>query len=286
MKTYKHFGVMLDCSRNAVMKPSEVKKFIDYLEKMGYNTLELYAEDTYRVKGEPYFGYLRGGYTAEEIKDIDAYAAKHGIELIPCIQALAHFTNTVKLPVYQDIVDTDDILLAEEEKTYEFLEKIFASAAENFTSRNLHIGMDEAHMVGLGRYLDKHGYCDRFGILLRHLARVAEIAKKYGFKMQMWSDMFFRLQNHGEYYAVGKKLDEEVVRLVPENVEQVYWDYYHEDVAVYDDMLRQHADFKGGVWFAGGAWCWNGFAPFNGFTDAVRDVRGGFRWRLPCCCGN
>ena len=72
MKNYKHFGVMLDCSRNAVMKPSAVKRFIDCLEKMGYNTLELYAEDTYRVEGEPYFGYLRGGYTAAEIKDIDA----------------------------------------------------------------------------------------------------------------------------------------------------------------------------------------------------------------------
>ena len=77
---------------------------------MGYNTLELYAEDTYRVEGEPYFGYLRGGYTAAEIKDIDAYALQHGVELIPCIQTLAHFNNTVKLPVYRDIVDTADIL--------------------------------------------------------------------------------------------------------------------------------------------------------------------------------
>ena len=41
MKGYKHFGVMLDCSRNAVMKPAVVKKLIDYLKKFGYNTLEL-----------------------------------------------------------------------------------------------------------------------------------------------------------------------------------------------------------------------------------------------------
>ena len=36
-----YLGVMLDCSRNAVMKHSAVKRFIDCLEKMGYNTLEL-----------------------------------------------------------------------------------------------------------------------------------------------------------------------------------------------------------------------------------------------------
>lgn len=267
MKEYKHFGVMLDCSRNAVMRPSEVKRFIDCLEKMGYNTLELYAEDTYQVKGEPYFGYLRGAYTAEELKDIDSYAAEHGIELIPCIQTLAHFTNPVKLPAYAEIVDTADILLIDDEKTYELLEKIIASAAENFTSRNIHIGMDEAHMVGLGRYLDKHGYCNRFEILVRHLERVAKIAGKYGFKAHMWSDMFFRLQNHGVYYARDLHIDEKVRALVPENVELVYWDYYHTDVADYDAMFVSHKEFNKEVWFAGGAWCWNGFAPFNLYTQ-------------------
>ena len=68
---YNLFGVMLDCSRNAVMKPEEVKRFIDLLEKMGYNSLELYTEDTYKIPDEPYFGYMRGGYTPDEIKDID-----------------------------------------------------------------------------------------------------------------------------------------------------------------------------------------------------------------------
>lgn len=269
MKNFKHFGVMLDCSRNAVMKPSEVKKFIDCLEKMGYNTLELYAEDTYRVESEPYFGYLRGGYTAAEIKEMDAYASAHGIELIPCIQTLAHFTNTVKLPVYQSIVDVADILLIDEEKTYAFLERIFASAAENFTSRNIHIGMDEAHMVGLGAYLDKHGYCNRFDILVRHLNRVAEIAKKYGFTPHLWSDMFFRLQNHGAYYAHDLHIDGSVIERVPENVELVYWDYYHTDVADYDAMFASHKEFGREIWFAGGAWCWNGFAPFNLYTQST-----------------
>jgi len=32
---------MLDCSRNAVMKVSKVKYFIELLVKMGYNKIEL-----------------------------------------------------------------------------------------------------------------------------------------------------------------------------------------------------------------------------------------------------
>ena len=161
-KDYERFGVMLDVSRNAVLKVDEVKRIMRYLKKMGYNTVELYSEDTYEINGEPYFGYMRGRYTGAEIKEIDGYARELGIELIPCIQTLAHFTNLVRHAVYHPIVDTQDILLIDEPKTYEFIERMFQTLAENFTSRNVNIGMDEAHMVGLGQYLDIHGYQDRY----------------------------------------------------------------------------------------------------------------------------
>ena len=111
---YKRFGVMLDVSRNGVMKVPEVKRYIDYLVRMGYNTLELYAEDLYEIEGEPYFGYLRGVYTSAELKEIDAYAISKGVELIPCIQTLAHFTNPAKLPHFWNLFDCHDILLIPE----------------------------------------------------------------------------------------------------------------------------------------------------------------------------
>ena len=41
---YKTMGVMLDMSRNAVMKVSQLKKYIDYLAAMGFNALELYPD--------------------------------------------------------------------------------------------------------------------------------------------------------------------------------------------------------------------------------------------------
>ena len=267
MKKYRHFGVMLDCSRDGVMKVSAVKQMIDCLQKMGYNTLELYTEDTYEIKDEPYFGYLRGRYTGAEIKEIDAYAKAHGIELIPCIQTLAHYTALVRHPNYAPIVDTGDILLIDEPRTYELIEKIFATIAENFTSRNVNIGMDEAHMVGLGRYLDLHGYKNRTELILKHLNKVSEIAEKYGFTAHMWSDMFFRLKTKGDYY-VDEPLEfsEEITKKVPQNVELVYWDYYHSTQKTYDAMFESHKQFEGNIWFAGGAWSWNGFAPLNWFT--------------------
>ena len=261
----KYFGVMLDMSRNGVMKVDALKKYVDYLSLFGYNMLELYTEDTYEVDGELYFGYLRGRYTKQEMKEIDAYCKSKGIELIPCIQTLAHLRTIFKWSEYLSAHDTADILLIDEPRTYQLIDNMFKTISECFSSRKIHIGMDEAHMVGLGRYLDKYGFTNRFELLNKHLAKVIEIAKKYGFEPMMWSDMFFRISNKGEYYGQGINLPQELIDKVPD-VSLVYWDYYHEKKENYISMIKAHKKFNKDVWFAGGAWSWIGFAPSNRFT--------------------
>ena len=261
----KYFGVMLDMSRNAVMKPETVNTFVDYISSFGYNMLQLYTEDTYQVQNEPYFGYLRGSYTKEDIQAIDAHCKEKGVELVPCIQTLAHLGTIFKYGAYRGINDFADILLIDEPRTYQLIDNIFATLAENFSSRKVHIGMDEAHMVGLGRYMDKHGICNRHELLNKHLAKVVEIAKKYGFEPMMWSDMFFRVADHGAYYSRKPNMPQEAIDGVPD-VALVYWDYYHNKKEDYRAMVKAHEKFGKEIWFAGGAWCWTGFTPANRYT--------------------
>lgn len=271
-KYFDTFGVMLDCSRGAVYKKETVEKFIDFLSAAGYNMLQLYTEDVYEVDGEPYFGYLRGRYSKEELKELDAYAASRGIELVPCIQTLAHLNGIARWSAYAEIIDVGDILFAGEDRVYELIDKMFRTCAECFTSRRINIGMDEAHMVGLGKYLDKHGYRNRFQILYDHLKKVIAIGEKYGFKPMMWSDMFFRLANKGQYYAEDPDLGQDVIDAVPENVGLVYWDYYSKEQSTYDKMIRAHKKFKNEVWFAGGAWAWAGNTPHNDFSIRTTEL--------------
>lgn len=265
MEGYKNFGIMLDCSRIGVMNIESVKRFMDTTVKMGYDSLMLYTEDTFEVEDEPYLGYLRGRYTQKEIKELDAYGKSIGMELIPCIQTLAHFTHAVRWNRFKQITDVNDILLIDDEGTYEFLERLIKSVSEAFTSKKINIGMDEAHMVGLGKYLDEHGYTNRSSLVLKHLNRVNQILEKYDFEPIMWSDMFYRLAAKGEYYT-DVTISDEVKALVPKNISLAYWDYYHKDKAHYDRMLKSHKGFNNDVWFAGGAWSWNGFAPFNDYS--------------------
>ena len=166
---FDKFGVMIDCSRNAVITAEAFERMADILSELGYNTIRLYTEDTYEVEGEPYFGYLRGRYTKEELKRMDAYAARRGIELIPCIQTLAHLGTIFRYAEYGKIKDIDDIILVGDERTYTLIDNMFKSLSECFTTRNVHIGMDEAHMLGMGKYFETHGLRDRAEIIAEHL---------------------------------------------------------------------------------------------------------------------
>lgn len=265
----KMLGVMLDCSRNAVLRPEKVKEYALLIARMGYNTLMLYTEDTYELDGQPYFGHMRGRYTKAELKELDAFCASLGLTLVPCIQTLAHLNSIFKFPqTYGDIHDIDDVLLIGEEKTYRLIDSMFATLSECFTARTVQIGMDEAYLVGLGKYLMKHGYADRFDTINAHLHRVCEIARKYGFSVMIWSDMFCKLAlNSGDYYNTGADL--EVIRRkadLPDNVTLVYWDYYSTDYDRYVRMLKINQAFGKPVYFAGGAWTWKGLAPDNTFS--------------------
>jgi len=259
-----YFGAMLDMSRNAVMKPDEVKQYALTLKKLGYNMLQLYTEETYEVTDEPYFGYLRGRYSQDELRDIVAYCDSIGVEVIPCIQTLAHLNAIFKWEAYSKTInDCGDIMLIDEPRTYELIENMFKTLRSCFTSKYIHIGCDEAHMVGLGKFLDKNGFQNRFEIIHRHLERVLKIAEKYGFHTMMWSDMFFRLANNGKYRATVDCITEDIVASFPPAVDLVYWDYYSNSLEEYDMMIRLHKKFNSDVWFAGGTWCWSGWAPHN-----------------------
>ena len=259
---FKMDGVMLDCSRNGVMKLDVVKKFIRYMALMGLDTLMLYTEDTYEIPEYPYFGYMRGKYTCDELKEMDDYAYNYGIELIPCIQTLAHLEAALRWPCFSEVKDYNNILLCGDEKTYTLIEAMIRTCRNCFRTKQIHVGMDEAHMMGLGKYLDHNGYEKREVIFCRHLQRVNEICAKYDFKPMIWSDMFFRLAFNGSYYPPeGSTFDPKVLELVPTNVGLVYWDYYHEEQSDYQRFIEQHQNFSNPIIFAGGAWRWLGHGP-------------------------
>ena len=279
-------GAMVDMSRNAVMNVKTVKEMLRRMALMGLNTYMLYTEDTYEIEEYPYFGHLRGRYTKAEIRELDAYAMALGIELVPCIQMLGHLSTHLRWPAAKPYQDTGEALLVGADATHQLLEAMLSAIADCFTSRRLHVGMDETHDLGTGKYMRLHGYRDRQEIYFEHLSKVIEMSRAHGFTPMMWSDMFFRLAGRGlqgyKDYDMRVQFTDEVIAKVPSGIQPVFWDYYNAEEAFYATNIEKHVQLFGELpLFAGGVWTWSGFGPLYSrslsFTipalDACRKAR-------------
>ncbi len=255
-------GLMLDCSRNAVSRVETVKFLLRRMALMGMNVLMLYTEETYEVPGRPMIGYMRGKLTQKELKELDDYAYKLGIEMFPCIQALAHLGMMLRWPEFAKVVDTTEILLVDEPETYKLVEDMLREASKPYRSKRIHIGMDEAHGLGTGRFKTLNGEQRIFDIINRHLDKVVKISEKLDLKPMIWSDMYFRIGSKtDDYYDMESNIPADVAENIPENVQLVYWDYYHDNKEFYLEWIDRHRAMGKEPIFAPGVWSWGVFWP-------------------------
>lgn len=269
-KRYDLLCYMADVSHAAAMNMTAVKRFIRLLALMGYDSFMLYTEDTFELPGYKYFGYMRGRYSTAELREIDDYAFALGLEVIPCVQTLAHLNTAVRWPDFAGFVDCENILLVGDERTYAYVDAVLKQCRACFRSNRINIGMDEAHMLGRGKYLDEHGHRNTFDIMLDHLKRVTEQCTSYGYHPMIWSDMFFRIAFNDNYYVSEGEIPADVIAKVPPEVDLVYWDYYNPHRSVIDHMFHCHNQFtQNKTVFAGGVWRWGSPAAFNKFSMLV-----------------
>lgn len=266
IKSFRSLGLMLDVARNAVLNIETIKSYIRILALLGYNYLELYVEDVMEVESEPLFGYMRGKYSIQDLKEIDDYANQFGIELIPCIQTLAHLDGLFRHSHYRKINDIDDILLVGHHDVYTLIEHMLISTRKAFRSNKINIGMDEAWKLGLGKYLNHNGYQNRFDIMKKHLDEVLSLCKKYNYQPSMWADMFFHLTT-GSYHQGSTDFDPSITSQIPKDIKLIYWDYYQKTYEAYDDKFKSMKQLSSNIAFAGGAWKWIGFSSHNHFSE-------------------
>ncbi|KAJ1998848.1 hypothetical protein H4R26_005301, partial [Coemansia thaxteri] len=261
---FETLALMIDCSRNGVLGTKNVYAMLRNMALMGFNMLQLYTEDTYKVAGEPFFGYLRGGYTQDELRAIDDYAFTLGIEVVACIQTLGHLGQILQWPRYAGLRDTNEVILSRLPETYVFLEKLIAAVSAPLRSKRIHIGMDEAYGVGEGRFRSMFGAQEGTAIFVEHLARVHEICTKRGLRPMIWSDMLFCLAAKNNalyaYYDQSNNPADALSKVegIPPGIDLVFWDYYHTAPEIYARKIQQHRDLGcDSPWMAGGAWTWS-----------------------------
>ena len=251
---FRELGVML-----SVQVPKTVNTVVDYMAHMaalGFNYLLLYMETSYEVKEYPFFGYMRGCYTADELRAIDEAGDALGIEVIPCVQTFGHMTNYLRWPAAAPVRENAECLLVGEEKTYAFIETLIRTLRGIFKTKRIHVGFDETRGLGLGKSFKLHGPQNPVDMYNYHLTRVKEICFRHGLKPMIWSDMPFRLGGDGESgeYDMKSVIPESTLKAM-EGVDLCFWDYYNVAYEFYDSVMKRHKSFPGAnILFSGGVW--------------------------------
>ena len=280
-RPFRTLGAMIDVSRGRVLKVDFLKGRFDRMRKMGYNAVMLYTEDVFKLEDEPKWGYMRGGYSAEDIRTLKAYADGLGLTLVPCIETLGHLEQPLRWTEYADIRNTASTLLAGEERTYALIDKMLAFWRQTVGGARIHLGMDEADGFAGGKCRRLPDETSDVDVFLRHLKRVCDLCAKHGFTEPIvWSDMFSRLASKThDYYDPQVEADASLAARIPSGLRLCYWDYFHSDRAYYAGMIEGHRSLGSEPILAGGIQLWKHFlhdrektlATMKPFVEAAKE---------------
>ncbi|MBN1997380.1 family 20 glycosylhydrolase [candidate division KSB1 bacterium] len=184
-------GISDDISRGQVSTMENFKQIIDFLADFKMNVYMPYLEDMYRFDCYPSIGRDRGALTKEECVELQDYADKRHVEIIPIFQTLGHYENLLLQPEFVHLADFPGAgsLNVTDEGVYTFLQNVLDEICPVFRSVYFHIGADESWDVGMGASraaARRHGVAT---VHARHYQRIFDVVKKHGKKVMMYGDI-------------------------------------------------------------------------------------------------
>lgn len=254
---FNEMGLMLDLSRGKVLTVETIKKLATNAKAFGYTYINLYIEDLLTLEDYPQFGYLRGRYSDDEIKDIVTHCNQLELEVYPAIQTLGHFEHFLRWEESNKLRDTGQVLNVLAVETKIFLEALIKKCSELFSSNKINIGMDEAFDLGQGAVLRSGNKLSQKQLYTQHLNTVISLCKQNGYEtIKLWSDMLFNIysQAGGDgLYSLNKNTE---IDQINKDVEIIFWNYWTRETKQYEDTLDMHYKFSNKVSMALGVHTW------------------------------
>jgi hypothetical protein len=184
-------GVTDDISRGQVSTPENFKAIIQRLAQLKMNTYMPYLEDMFTFRSYPQIGQGRGAWTPELAQELQDYAERYHVQIIPIFQTLGHYENLLLQPQFIHLAEFPGAasLNVSCEATYEFLETVLSEIVPVFRSPYFHIGADESWDVGKGATRERAQKLGVGKVHVEHYKRVNEIVRRYGKTTMMYADI-------------------------------------------------------------------------------------------------
>ena len=249
-------GVMLDVSRDKVPTLSTLFALIDRLAGWKINEIQLYVEHTFAYAGHGEVWRDASPYTADDIRELDAFCAQRHVTLTPNQNCLGHMERWLRHPRYRalglspepftiagimrrppmtmDPANPDALRLARD---------MLAQLVPNFAhSPRVNVGLDEPFELDASRYDEYASY----------LAALRDAPELDGKDMVVWGDI---LAGHPA-----------LIDRLPAGVTVAEWGY--EADHPFDDRLGVLAKASRPAWVCPGTSAWNSLF---GRTQNMRD---------------
>ncbi|WP_276495699.1 beta-N-acetylhexosaminidase [Pontibacter litorisediminis] len=233
---YAYRGMHLDVSRH-IFPLAFIKKYIDYLAFHKFNNFHWHLTDDqgWRIEIKSYpklntvgswreatlIGHFKdeparydstrygGYYTQDEIREVIAYAAQRGINIIPEIDIPGHSRATIAAyPEFSTHPDTtwnvattwgmynrQNNVLAPRPETFQFLQTVFEEVADLFPSPYIHIGGDECSKMWwkaspqAQEFIKTHNLKDEKGLQTYFIEQVSDYLSAKNKKVIGWHEI-------------------------------------------------------------------------------------------------
>lgn len=249
-------GITDDLSRGQVSTLENFKKIIRYLTRHKLNVYSPYIEDIFVFKNHPLIGKGRGALSHEEVRELDGYAKRYHVELIPIFETLGHWENILLLPEYAQYAEFPGAhtVNVSDERVYGLLDDMIGELAAAFSSSYFNMAADESWDVGLGASRGLVEQSDLATVHAAHYKRLFAILAKYGKRPLMYGDIIL---NHPS-----------ILEKIPREVIIVDWQYWAGKSYPSATTFRE-----AGFPFIVSPAIWNFTGPWPNFLNTIINVR-------------
>ena len=186
----KYRGLDDDLSRGPITTLEFEKKMIRTIAAYKVNIYSPYFEHTQQYTSNPLMA-PPGSVTADEARELVAYAKLYHVTIIPEQEAFGHLHHNLTWEQYQPLAETPHgaVLAPGQPGSLELIKQMFTELAAIYPGPFLHIGADETVDLGLGQTkadVDSRGLAP---VYLDFLQRIATALKPLNRRLLFWGDI-------------------------------------------------------------------------------------------------
>jgi hypothetical protein len=187
----RYRGLHDDLSRGPVDTLEFQKKLIRTLAAYKINVYSPYFENTQQYASNPLPAPPEGSISADDARDLVAYAETYHITVIPEQEAIGHLRKMLVWETYADVAETPHgaVVSPGQPGALPLIDQMFKELAALYPGPFLHIGGDETIDLGIGRtraQVDAEGLP---AVYIDYLQRIVTSLEPLHKKILFWGDV-------------------------------------------------------------------------------------------------